>query len=208
METKYGTCIDETVEYYNNNAAVYIEDTLHADVSQLYEIFESLIAPGSRILDIGCGSGRDSQHFIRNGFNVVAIDPSSVMCSYAKSFAGVPVLEMKAEDIHFSEEFDAVWACASLLHVPRQKQRDTLKKICNALKPGGVFYCSWKYGEADHTEKGRRFTDLTEVSLRSILTEIPLLREEKIWISSDVRKDRHEQRWLNVILMKEKFPKK
>ena len=80
------------------------------------------------------GSGRDSKYFVEKGYDVVALDPSPAMCAQTRSLAHIPVHEMKAEEMQFSNEFDGVWACASLLHVPRDKQENVLHRIADSLK--------------------------------------------------------------------------
>lgn len=192
----------ETVDYYERNASAFVSSTITADVSELYKNFEELLSPGCRILDLGCGSGRDSRYFSERGCDVVALDPSRAMCEQTRAFANVPVLNMRAEEMRFTNEFDAVWACASLLHVPRDKQLDTLILIGNALKAGGVCYCSWKYGEGDRTVDGRHFTDYTEETFGELLERAAALEEIRVWVTRDVRADRREQRWLNVLLRK------
>ena len=108
-----------TLDYYNVNADTYFEDTVRADVTSLYSHFEGLIKPGASILDLGCGSGRDSKHFLDAGFTVTAVDGSQELCKRAEMLLAVPVRNLLFQDLDYSEQFDAVWACASLLHVPR-----------------------------------------------------------------------------------------
>ena len=102
----------------------------------------------------------------------------------------------------FEDEYDAVWACASLLHVSRKKQEFVLQKICRALREDGVLYCSWKYGNQERVEDGRSFTDLNDKELNHILLELPELKLIKSWVTTDVRPNRLEQKWLNVLLRK------
>ncbi len=103
-------------------------------------VFEERITLGCRILDIGCGSGRDSKYFAHKGYDVVAIDPSAKMCEQTRKFVQIPVYHMKAEDLCFSNEFDAVWACASLLHISKDMLEMVLRRIATALKGGGILY--------------------------------------------------------------------
>lgn len=104
--------------------------------------------------------------------------------------------------MQFSKEFDAVWACASLLHVSRDKQMNVLRLIGRALKNDGICYCSWKYGDEDRIVDGRHFTDFTEDSLRDLLKKMPVFEEEKVWITHDVRKNKQNQKWLNALVKK------
>ncbi len=66
--------MNTTLSYYNKNAKQYIQDTQHVDFSQTQNVFLNKLQEGSRILDFGCGSGRDSKCFIDQGFVVDAID--------------------------------------------------------------------------------------------------------------------------------------
>lgn len=201
MENKCRTGVDKTIGYYNQNAVAFIDSTIKADVSGLYDAFEKFLKPGSRVLDLGSGSGRDSKHFSEMGYEVVALDPSSAMCEQTRIFAHVPVFEMRAEDMQFLNEFDAVWACASLLHVPRNQQEKVLTLIGEALKPEGICYCSWKYGDEERNDNGRHFTDYTEHSLSNLLKSVTIFEVIDYWITEDVRSDR-DQKWTNVIIKK------
>ena len=201
MEDKYLAVTEETIAYYDQNAEEFIQSTINADVSELYIPFEQQISPGAKILDLGCGSGRDSRYFRQCGYDVIAVDPSSKMCEQTRSIADIPVFQMKAEDISFKNEFDAVWACASLLHVSETKQKKVLMLIGEALRPGGICYCSWKYGDEVRTENGRTFTDHTEHSLNNLLKDVNIFEIMKCWMTEDVRNNRN-QKWINVILKK------
>lgn len=202
MEDKRIADLDETIEYYENNATDYIQATLHADVSGLYKPFEDLLPPRARILDLGCGSGRDSKYFVDQGYDVVAIDPVLSMCEQTRSMVDIPVLQMRAQQIDFWNEFDGVWACASMLHIKRDDQEKTLCRIADSLKIGGVLYSSWKYGDIDRVVDGRRFTDFTESSFKELLDKLNVFDAIRIWITQDVREDNKNQKWLNVLLKK------
>ena len=201
MEDKCRTDTEKTIEYYDKNAAAFVGSTINADVTDLYKPFEELIPPGARILDLGCGSGRDSKYFVQHGYDVLALDPSPAMCGHTRSIVDIPVFQMKAEDMSFHNEFDAVWACASLLHVPRDQQKKVMILIGKALKPEGICYCSWKYGDEERKDNGRHFTDYTERSLSNLLRRVAIFEVINYWITDDVRIDR-DQKWINVIMKK------
>jgi len=78
------------------------------------------ISAGGRILDAGCGSGRDSLAFMRKGYQVVSIDASGEMVAAASRLTGQSAVLMRFDEVAFDGEFDADWACASLLHVARR----------------------------------------------------------------------------------------
>lgn len=202
MEGKCIVMIKDSVDYYETHAEDFVASTVNVDVGKLYAEFEIYLKLSCRIMDLGCGSGRDSRYFVGKGYNVDSVDPSPVMCKKTKELAGTTTYTMKAEDLDFEDEYDAVWACASLLHVARENQEAVLRKICRALRQDGILYCSWKYGNQDRMESGRSFTDLDEKELNRILLEIPDLKLIKSWVTTDVRIDRPGQKWLNVLLRK------
>ena len=68
--------MDKNLAYYNQTAHANAADTLNADVSKLYEFFLSRLPAHATILDLGCGSGRDSLHFLREGYRIQSIDGS------------------------------------------------------------------------------------------------------------------------------------
>ena len=192
-----------TLRYYNNNAETYAEQTRYLDVSQLYTDFEECLCPGARILDLGCGSGRDSKYFLEQGYDVSAIDGSEKLCRYAAAYAGIPVQEMRFEDFHEINCYEGIWACASILHLSYEELKEVLSNIYEALVPNGIFYTSFKYGIGEKERGGRHFTDMTEESLGELLKEFPCFRVTDEWISGDVRPGREAEGWLNIILQKE-----
>lgn len=124
------------------------------------------------------------------------------MCEKTREIARVPVLQRKAEELDFDNEFDAVWACASLLHVPRDKQYDALKVIYSALKGNGIAYCSWKYGDGERCDNGRSFTDMNKDLVHTLVNRIPEFTILKIWTTADVRNSENSQQWINILLVK------
>lgn len=203
MEDQFGLIVDRTIEYYEENADSFVNSTINADVNSLYKCFEKYITPGCRILDLGCGSGRDSRYFVEKGYNVVAVDPSAAMCEKTRDIVNAPVHRMKAEEISFKNEFDAVWACASLLHVCKSNMKQTLYRISDAIRKGGVLYCSWKYGSDERYENGRLFSDYIETDMKALLDCIPELSLIEMWVTEDVRSEKRLiNKWLNVLLKK------
>jgi len=191
-----------TIEYYNQNTDLFINATIDADMNAIYNEFEKYLSTGDSILDIGCGSGRDSKYFSQKGYSVTSIDASKAMCERTQLITNNEVIQMKVEDLFFVAEFDAVWACASLLHVSKENMLQTMLKIVVALKDNGVFYGSWKYGTGVHDSKGRYFVDYTEKTLTELLVAIENVTVLKIWITADVRREKNEEKWINVIIKK------
>ena len=102
--------MDNNIEYYNKNAEAFFEGTVNADMSLWRDKFEKYVTSGGRILDAGCGSGRDSKAFIQHGYSVVAFDASKEMCRMASELIGQEVWQMKFDEISFDEEFDGIWS--------------------------------------------------------------------------------------------------
>ena len=192
----------ETLDYYNQNADAFIAGTQNADMSEQYRFFLKHLAPGGKLLDLGCGSGRDSAYFASLGFVVTAVDGSEELCKRVNENYGIEALCMRFEDIAFHAEFDAIWACASLLHVKKADIPNIMKKVSASLKPGGVLYASFKYGSDERISGGRFFNNYTERDLGSLLTEETQLTLLEYRITRDVRPERAGERWLNFTAKK------
>lgn len=195
--------MNETLNYYNQNADSFIDGTRNADMSEQYRFFLRHLPAGSKLLDLGCGGGRDSAYFSSLGFEVTAVDGSEELCKRVREAYGIDALCVKFEDISFASEFDAVWACASLLHVKKADMPMVMEKVSAALKQGGVLYASFKYGSEERICNGRFFNDYTQNELDTLLTKENRLSLLEYWITEDVRPDRAGERWLNFIAKKE-----
>ncbi len=202
----------ETIEYYDRNADDYIRSTRDIDFHAVQDRFLLAVAAAFpdrpektiRLLDFGCGSGRDSDYFLRRGFSVSALDGSEVFCRRASELTGIPVRRQLFEEFSDENAFEGIWCCASLLHVRRDALPNVLRALERALTAGGVLYVSFKYGEEEREKDGRHFTDLTEEGLEELIRDIPGLRAEETWISGDARPERGHERWLNSILRRER----
>lgn len=189
----------KTIRYYDENAEYYYAQTVGLDLCHLYAPFMTHIPDGGRILDAGCGSGRDSLYFKRHGYSVTAFDASKAMVRFSSELIGQAVLHLTFDEIAFEKEFDGVWACASLLHVPRSKAAETITRLANALKGGGVLYVSLKRSSGQQVMKGRTYTFYDEASLSVLLRNIGTLELIGPWGSQDTRADRGGEEWINVL---------
>src|SRR6516164_3275264 len=90
---------DPTVAYYDTHAEKYIRDTIGIDMEWFYEPFLALVPAGGHILDVGCGSGRDTLAFLGRGFRVTAIDASAVMARLASERLGQAVAVLRVQDL-------------------------------------------------------------------------------------------------------------
>lgn len=195
--------IENTLNYYNSKANSFVADTINVSFTSLQDTLLELIPPHGTILDFGCGSGRDTKYFLSKGYSVDAIDGSEELCKIASEFTGILVKHMLFAELDETEKYDGIWACASILHVEKDKLPDILEKMTNALKTNGVIYASFKYGEFEGEKNGRYFTYLTEESFKEVVKNISHITIEKIWITGDVREERGEEQWLNILLRKQ-----
>lgn len=189
-----------SLEFYESHSDNFIAQTVNVDMSVLYQRFCKHLKRGASVLDAGCGSGRDARAFSQMGYDVVAFDASTKMVDAATKRANVPVYQMKFENMKFDHHFDGIWACASLLHVPRTGLCEVLRSFSSFLKPGGVIYASFKYGEHEREKDGRYFNDLNEQSLAGYLKGVPDLQTVDVWTTPDQRPRRSDELWLNCLL--------
>ena len=194
--------MQNTINYYNENAKAFIEGTVSVEFTRVQDAFLQLLPSKGKILDFGCGSGRDTKYFLEHGYKVDAIDGSIELCKFAREYTGIDVKHMLFQELAEVEKYDGIWACASILHVKRAELPDILQKICKATKKNGIIYVSFKYGNFEGERNGRYFTDMTEETMEDLLVHVSELKIEKQWITGDVRAGRGDERWLNMILRK------
>ena len=155
----------------------------------------------AQILDLGCGSGRDTKYFLKHGYRVNAIDGSAELCALATEYTGIPVKCQMFQELDEQEAYDGIWACSSLLHLSYGELDEVLYRIENALKPQGILYMSFKYGVFEGERNGRYFLDFTEEKLEQLLKKHTGLQQLRSFHTEDVRPDRKEE-WLNLFLQK------
>jgi SAM-dependent methyltransferase len=141
--------VDEaTLQFYRGNAEAYARRTFTSRQARLMA-FLAQLPPGASILELGCGAGGDTAEMLARGFAVRPTDGSPEMADIASRHLGRTVETLLFHDLDEVEAYDGVWANACLLHVPRPELADVLARIWRALKPAGVFYASYKEGDAD-----------------------------------------------------------
>lgn len=192
----------KTLSYYNQNATQFCQNTVSVDFTATQTSFLSRLPAAARILDFGCGSGRDTKAFLEQGYRVDAIDGSSELCKLASEYTGIQVRHMYFQDLSAISEYDGIWACSSILHLTREELSKVMRKLITALKPNGIIYTSFKYGTFEGERNGRYFIDMTEETFADFIRDRKELQTEEEWVSSDVRPGRSEEKWLNLILRK------
>ena len=192
----------DSSHYYTIHVQQYVKTTAEVDMSAQYVMFLPHLDPGSSILDAGCGSGRDSLAFKQKGFDVQAFDASEAMVEVASSQAQIPVRKLTFQEMDYDQEFDGIWACASLLHVPKQELRKVFSLLAKALKPKGFLYCSFKNREESFEKDGRVFTCFTPESMQEFIQGQEAFKLIEMKLSTDVRPGREEESWVNVVVQK------
>ena len=154
-------------------------------------------------MDFGCGSGRDTLEFLKRGYQVDATDGSTEMCKLTTEYTGISVRQMLFQELNEIEKYDGIWACASILHLPKNELKNVLDKMKTALSKRGIIYTSFKYGTFEGERNGRYFTDFTEESFEKFAKLIKGFQIKKMWITEDVRVGREQEKWLNIIMQKQ-----
>lgn len=189
----------KTIDYYNQNAEQYISSTIDANMNELYSHFEKYLNTNVKLLDLGCGTGRDSKHFIDKGFDVTLVDGSEKMCTCASKLTGIQARQLLFEELDYSDKFDSVWACASLLHLNNTDLPGVIEKVRIALKPGGILFTCFKYGNEEKECNGRYFSYFDEITIRELFDVNRGFELMETFITGDVRKGRGKEAWVNVI---------
>ena len=101
--------MSKTIDYYNENAEAFVSGTLDAEFTVTQDQFLTYIPEGGKILDFGCGSGRDARYFLTKGYDVEATDGSESLCKIASENAGIEVSQMLFSELDEYERYDGIW---------------------------------------------------------------------------------------------------
>ena len=194
--------LNKTINYYDTNAKEFVEGTLNVNFKATQDKFVNKLPAKGYILDFGCGSGRDTKYFLAKDFNVDAIDGSIELCKIASEYTNIKVRHMYFNELSIVNKYDGIWACSSILHLSLDDLVDVFKRMSKALKDEGIIYTSFKYGDFYGERNGRFFTDMTEDSFDKLIANVDNLKVEEQWITADVRPQRGNEKWLNLILRK------
>ncbi len=149
----------DTLAFYDRESATYAVRGGKSGASPTLTGFLAHLKPGARILELGCGGGQDAQAMIAAGFEVTPTDGSPGLAEQAEERLGVPVRVMRFDELEGDGTFDAVWANACLLHVPELGLADILGRVRRALRPGGLFFASYKGGEGGGRDSLGRYNN-------------------------------------------------
>ncbi|MCK0128067.1 class I SAM-dependent methyltransferase [Erythrobacter sp. F6033] len=154
-----------TIEYYEAAAPRYTLSTA-LDRHRHLDPFLDRLNQGARVLELGCGNGRDAKHMVDRGFEVDATDGTAAMVSKANASFDLKARQMRFDELKADQDYDAVWAHACLLHLPRAALSDALARIHRSLRPRGWHFANFKLCDAQHPNEGRdplgRWTNLPD----------------------------------------------
>ena len=190
----------DPLPYYESRAIEFAENTFALDMSSLYAPFLGELPSGGRILDAGCGSGRDALAFAELGFDVEAFDASSALVDWARKKTGLPIELCTFADYSRSKRFDGIWACASLLHLELQDAKQAIAKLFGMLRENGVLYASFKLGHGVRIDGERQFLDLHEEDLPALIDACGKPEVFRVWRTHDSRPGREAEEWINFLL--------
>lgn len=172
----------DTIDWYNTHAEEFSSRAGGSNYG-LMEVFEKYLPEGGKVLDGGCGSGRDTESFRQHGFDVTGLDVSDGLIHEAKkTYPESKFLVGDIRSLPFPEEdFDGIWANASLLHFEtREDVLGSLREFFRVLKDKGILYVSVKLQTGDEKtglEEDKRFAEarffqyFTEDEMKELLHE-------------------------------------
>lgn len=136
---------EKNTETYDKIAAGYSSTHFDHFWVEEFAFFKKNIS-GNKVIDIGCGAGRDASVFVENNFDYTGIDASAGMLKVAAERVLLgKFIKSDFSSIGFSEGFfDGFWAAASLLHVPKKEIFNVFRELKRITKVGGIGFISVK----------------------------------------------------------------
>ena len=193
--------MNTTLEYYDENAEKYVKESFALTARDNQDMFLSFVKRGGHILDFGCGSGRDTAFFLMKGFTVQPTDGCESICKLASEYLKMPVKVLEFNELDEEDEYDAVYASASIMHLEHDKLMELYPKSIRALKKDGILYASFEYGEEDGYVDMCYYTRMTEKKYTDFVEQFPQLKmvmqntfhqksggTDLVWYQSIVRK--------------------
>jgi len=189
--------VEKTIDTYEEYAEEYSKLHPIDKIKNLLDFFTEHLN-GNKVLDVGCGPGRDAKYFSEHNLDVTGIDLTSKfieMASQNAPNAKIIQMDMRYLDFPYST-FDGIWACASFLHLPKYDAENTLRRFRRVLKPNGLLYIGVKQGEGEYFVGDRYFSFYKLDEFRDLLEScnfkvINTIIEEKkdTWINMYAVKD-------------------
>jgi SAM-dependent methyltransferase len=184
---------------YQDNARAYFESTVHVDPGPFLSPLLRWLTPGARILDVGCGSGRDMLWFRERGFEVTGLERSSALAALAREHSGCPVVEADFLDHDFSQErVQALLLIGALVHLDKDRAAEATSRMLCGLSAPGYLLVSLKQGSGSQkAADGRVFVLWSDPEARAMFAALGLEVLEAFSQTSPVRP---QDQWLGYVL--------
>ncbi len=191
------------VSLYDQDAEEYFRETAYIDMTDEYQKFRNQIPFAGTIFDAGCGVGRDTRYFIKKGYRVISLDASIEMVNLCRQYPFSYCLHMSFDMIEYIEEFDGIWACASLIHLSPKDFKESLSRLANATKQGGVLYFSLKKGTGKTNNGGKTTYHYNINDINQIMVEELMFEIVDVW-ENEGKKKSESASWTNYLFKKPK----
>ena len=188
---------DGDPDWYSTHAAAFCARTFVIDMEDARARFLRHVPAGGRILDVGCGSGRDSKRFAELGYAVDARDRSREIADEATRRTGLAVRVEDVLEMDDRDAFDGIWASAMLIHLDDDEFGEAVRRLARALRPGGAIYISLKESERVDVADGRTFRFRSPEEASRSIRACEMLRLVEEWSVEDGPPK--ETRWFNAI---------
>lgn len=194
--------VNTTIEYFDEKAERCFADAFTITERSNQDRFLAELPAGGAILDLGCGSGRDTAYFREKGFQVTPTDGSARMCALAADYLGTPVRVQEFNELEDEGLYDGVFASASIMHLEYERLVELMPKLARALKLGGVLYASFKYGERDGYLGKRYYTYMTEERFAALVAMTPELELLRMGTFGNEHPGQPDFRWLWALVQR------
>jgi len=192
--------IERTRKTYDQYSAEHATRFWNASVARAWDLFSALMPPEALVLDLGCGAGRDVATLGQRGCRVIGIDLSIGLLREAQNRLSGEFIQGDMRSIPFSTaQFDGVWMCASLLHIPRQQAPTVLAQAHRVMGWGSVLYIAVKQGDGERWQEaeGPRFFTFYQPDEIS-----KIIQDSGFWVEALWNENAQGRNWINIIARK------
>lgn len=194
--------VKEAIQAYDKIASLYADYTFPKLLQFQLNKFISLLI-GKKILDAGCGPGRDLLYFKEEGLDVTGIDISRGMLRECKRRTGITGLQIDMREMSFKDNmFDGVWCMASFSDIPKEDNSKVINEFYRILKRGGVIYIAVKEGSGMEIVKKKKYNDMPRIYVYYKQTELEDLLKKKFVILTSNTIDDQGTSWVEIFAKK------
>ncbi len=192
----------QVIEIYNKIATEYTNNTENKLLQFQLTKFASMLTKKGKVLDAGCGCGRDSVYLKEDGFEVISMDLSKGMIQEAKK-RGVEVIKKDLLKIEDKEEFDGIWCMATLADMQKSEAKQVIKRFNESLKKEGIIYIAVKEGEGEKTIIKEKYNNIPRFYAFYKKEELEnLLKENNFEILESTSSNDEGTDWIEIFAKK------